>query len=179
MSEKTCAICGKVTCDNEWECHVEACRRAGNPSYTPNNLPIRCIRFDGLMLEHEHGDIEGYIFPINVEYIGQKTEDRYQCVNGLGEISIMDDDWQYCIDHETHALIYANPGVAVTMYECCYTMWSLVSSPRFKGGKRIEDEPAGLCMGSHLLEIGKWKISDESLEKIKEYNKRERKMKLW
>jgi hypothetical protein len=175
MSENICEICGKTSCDNEWECHVEMYKRAGNSSYTPNNLPIRCIRADGLMLEHEHGDHKDYIFPVSVEYIGPITEDRYQVINGLGEVSIMDDDWKYLSDHEEHALIYANSGIAVTIYECCYSVWSLSSSPIFKEGKCIGDEPAGLCMGSHLLEIGKWKLSEESLKKIEVYNSQEHK----
>jgi hypothetical protein len=174
-----CEICGKETCENEWECRVEANRREGGQEFTPNNLPIRCIRADGMMLEHEHGDHPDYIFPVEVEYVGPPDETRYQLVNGDGEIEMMDERWRYGEDHEEHALIFANGSIAVTIYETCSTMWSLLSSHKFKNGKRIEDEPAGLCLGGHLahLEIGKWKLTDESLKKIAEYVKAKRKKK--
>jgi len=167
----TCEICGKAEPCDEWACRVEMNRREGCPEYTPNNLPIRCIRADGVMLEHEHGDHPDYIFPVEVEYVGPKDETRYQLIDGDGNIEMMDEGWRYSVDHEEHALLYTNGSVAVTIYETCSAMWSLLSSSKFKNGKRIDDEPAGLLMGGHLWEIGEWKLTDESLHKIAEYRK--------
>lgn len=173
-----CEICGKAEPCDEWTCRVEMNRREGCPEYTPNNLPIRCIRADGMMLEHEHGDHIDYIFPVDVEYVGPPDEERYQLIDGEGNVEMMDEGWRFAQDHEEHALLYTNGSIAVTIYETCSTMWSLLSSPKFNEGKRIDDEPAGLCIGSQLghLEIGKWKLTDESIQKIREYyhTKRER-----
>lgn len=169
-----CAVCGKAEPCNEWACRVEMNRREGCSEHTPNNLPIRCIRADGMMLEHEHGDHPDYIFPVEIEYVGPKDEERYQLVDGEGNVEMMDEGWRYSTDHEEHALLFASGSVAVTIYETCSAMWSLRSSPKFKDGKKIEDEPAGLCMGGHLWLKDEWKLTEESIEKIKAYVKTKR-----
>ena len=84
-----CEVCGKEICDNEWACRIEMNRRDGYPELTPNNLPIRCIRADGTMLEHEHGDRPDYLFPVEVEYIGPLEEGRYHLVDGEGNVEVM------------------------------------------------------------------------------------------
>lgn len=78
---------------------------------SPNNLPISCVKFDGTMLEHEHGDHPDYKFPVTVEYRGVLPE-------GL-------DEWDCSYKPETHALIYSDGCVAVTLYECTYGMFNL------------------------------------------------------
>lgn len=97
-----CAFCSKPTNDGvdfcDWECHVSHSMRNGGRVYTPNGLPIRCIRNDGLMLEHEHGDHPDYKFPVVVQ--------------GGGEASV-------------HALIYVDDTVALTINEHSYALWHL------------------------------------------------------
>ena len=60
---KPCCGCGKPTEDYlnycNWDCHVQAVIREGGRVHTPNGLPVRCIKADGTLLEHEHGDHAG------------------------------------------------------------------------------------------------------------------------
>ena len=181
MSEEAvCEFCGEAEPCNKWACRVEMNRREGCPEFTPNNLPIRCIRADGMMLEHEHGDHPDYIFPVSVEYIGPPDETRYQLVDGEGNIEMMDDDCKYSTDNETHALLYTNGSIAVTMYETCSAAWQLHEEKRFMfedgedKGVEVVVSVAGTCLGGHLLTPGEWKLTDESLNKISEYLKRKR-----
>lgn len=115
-----------------WACVVEAAKLRGGQVVTPNGLPIRCIQSDGTMLEHEHGDHPDYRFPVEVEYVGPPPKD--------GSYS-----------NETHALIYQDGSMALTLYECCYSMWGLRD---------------GLCLGG-FNERGKWKLTPEALTKIR------------
>jgi hypothetical protein len=123
------------------------------------------------MLEHEHGDHHDYIFPVDVEYCGPKDESRYELSDGSNNISMMDDEWKYMTDHETHALLYANHSVAVTMYETCSSIWFLQEETRGPKGARVVVGKAGRCVASQLyhLEDREWKLTEESLVKIEEY----------
>jgi len=137
-----CQNCGKpneftTTCD--WACSVEAAKKRGGEIFTPNGLPIRCIKGDGTMLEHEHGDHPDYKFPVQVEYVGPPSRESMNLP-----------EWDGSYSTETHALIYQDGSVALTMYECCYSLWSLAD---------------GVCLGGYN-DRKKWKISAESLEKI-------------
>lgn len=76
--------------------------------HTPNGLPVTCVRFDGTELECEHGDHPDYLFPVTVEFTGSRE-------------GLHDFEWQ----PETHALIYTDGRIAVTMHECCYATWLL------------------------------------------------------
>lgn len=105
-----CAQCEKPTQNGphlnppiycSWECRVAACEARGGERRTPNGLPVRCIRFDGLMLECEGGAHRDYLFPVDIV----STEEG-------GEYP------------QLHALIYTDGNVAVTLWEHCYTMWS-------------------------------------------------------
>jgi hypothetical protein len=82
------------------------------------------------MLEHEHGDHPDYYFPIEVE-----------CT----EIEEAVDD--YGDSRQSHALIYTDGYVAITIYEHCYAMW-LVDT--------------GLCIGGSLWKNHIWKITEAS-----------------
>lgn len=107
--KELCLNC-KKECDFnycDWNCHVESAEKAGGQVYTPNKLPIRCIKADGTMLEHEHGDHPDYKFPVVVKFIGKREGD------------------DYADDFEEHALIYTDGCVAITLYEYCYAMWYL------------------------------------------------------
>lgn len=175
MSEiKICEICGSSIHEfsnycEDWNCHIEIAKRNGGEVFTPNNLPILSIRHDWKMLEHEHGDHPDYIFPVDVEYVGPKDESRYELSDGNGYISTMDESWKYLTDHETHALLYANHSVAVTMYETCSSVWFLQEDIRGPLNARVLVGKAGRCVASHLLNGEEWCISEESLAKIKEY----------
>ncbi len=137
---KNCLFCGKETPFKSrnycgWDCHVEEAKQNGGILHTPNGLPVKCIRHDGLMMECEHGDHPDYKFPIEVEYIGGEPE-----FDGFPT--------------ETHALIYTDGSVAVSLYECCFAMWYL---------------PSGTFGGGAIWGSGKYRITGESLAKIKEY----------
>lgn len=104
MSKK-CLQCGKEIKDYlnycDGDCLIQSAKDAGGRVHCPNGLPIRCIKHDNTMLEHEHGDHPDYKFPVTVVWGGNDRET------------------------ETHALIYNDRTIAVTMYECCYYMWLL------------------------------------------------------
>jgi len=131
-----CLHCGKETpeylnyCD--WDCLVAAAKAAGGRVHTPNGLPIMCVKYDNLMLECEHGDHEDYKFPVTVEYIGPPTEDEQE-----------HDEW--------HAVVYVNESIVVTIYECCYAMWSLRD---------------GQCVGGSLWKANEWKLDLQGMQKF-------------
>ena len=146
----TCLNCGKETikfrnyCN--WDCHIELAKKNGGRVHTPNNLPIRCITGGSLMLEVEHGDHPDYKFPVEVVYIGDRRDfdDEDESGNKI-PCSANALDLQ---THETHALIYSDGSIAVTIYECTYSMWYVESGVK-----------SGLPKN--------WKLTDESLEKIR------------
>jgi len=167
---KVCERCGEEYpsycnyCNNS-ECNIAMWREEGCEEHLPNGLPVRCVKHNGLMLEHEHGDHPDYVFPVDIEYVGDITDsDRVDY-----EYFMPDDDEPASDDKvrksmcETHALIYTDGCVVVTMYECCYAMWYL--SEGYK-------EPAGMCGGGSLWKKNEWKLTDESIEKIKDHAKR-------
>lgn len=139
MNKYPCQNCGKMNegrnyCD--WNCDVASAKKEGGLEILPNGLPIGCIRADGTMLEHEHGDHPTYKFPVTIEYRGVVPEDFPEW------------DTSYC--PELHALIYEDGYIAVTLYECCYSIWSL-NNGQWVGG-RFGDKD--------------WYMTKESLEKI-------------
>lgn len=137
---KTCPNCSKEMpswvnyCS--WNCGIELCRKDGGREFTPNGLPIKSIRWDGLMLEHSHGDHPDYKFPISAMRVNRIPVDE----NGLNE------------NHETHALIYTDGHVAVSLYEGCYSIWS-VGSGKSLGGWNNRHE---------------WALDGKSLKKLRE-----------
>lgn len=148
-----CGFCGK---DNElyqycdWDCRMRAAITDGGQKHLPNGLPVKAIKADGSMYEHEHGDHPDYKFPVDIEYVGPilpvDEEDYKTCCNSEGtEKQIRE------FRSETHALIYSDYSVALTMYEYCYAMWSLHD---------------GALIGGSLWERGLWKLSQASIEKI-------------
>lgn len=123
----------------------------------PNNLPITCVRADSTMLEHEHADHPDYKFPIVARFhksVEQQMEEGAAWQDGEGNVIPMTREDVDSISEQTHALIYADRSIALTLYECCYAMWSL------RDGKV-------LC-GTHLWKReGEWILTPESLEKIR------------
>ena len=153
MSLHPCVNCGKENaCTNycDWDCHVAYAEKLGGVKHQPNGLPIRCIKHDGMMYEHEHGDHPDYKFPVVVEYVGRLDGDitRY---HGTFKRIPTDQEMRDSM-RETHALIYDDGFVAVTLYECCYALWSLRE---------------GKCLGGNLWKGGEWKLSSDSLNKIR------------
>jgi len=110
MKTYTCVNCGKITPDGsnycDWDCHIELAVKEGGVKHQPNGLPIRSIKYENSMWEHEHGDHRNYKFPVDVE--------------------LHDDAGESC--DEIHAFIYTDGQIAMTIYECQYFLWSL-----FKG----------------------------------------------
>jgi hypothetical protein len=159
INQDVCEVCGKEIPKDynhcpEWKCYIELNKRSGGKIFTPNNLPIRCVKADGTMLEHEHGDHIDYIFPVEVEYIGPKNDERYQLTDGLGNVEMMMRVGD-SVDHEEHALLYANYGVAVTIYETCPAAWELYPFPKFVEGHKVEPVN-GLCLWWSF--IGTWYV---------------------
>lgn len=94
-----------------WDETVARLTAEGAVVHTPNGLPVRCIRHDGMMLECGNGDHPNYLFPVFVEYIGQLPEDTA--------------DWErdYLSHPQLYAVIFADDAVVLTLFECCYYLF--------------------------------------------------------
>ena len=131
-------FCGKETqpghnyCD--FLCMIEAAKAEGGVVSTPNGLPIGSIHANGNMYEHEHGDHPDYKFPVQVEYIGPVGEDEIHDYTMMTGKEPPDEESVRRLNGQTHALIYTDGTIAVTLYESCYAMW-LVQSGKNLGGK--------------------------------------------
>ncbi len=115
-----------------WDCNVATHIREGGKVHTPNGLPIGCICVDGNLYEIEHGDHPDYKFPVKIEYIGKEDIPESE-------------RW------ETHALIWFDDCVALTLYECCYFMWN-----RSTGDQILTGIPS-------IPFIPQWRLADTSL----------------
>jgi len=158
---KTCPACGKEPpqyhnyCN--WECHVDHAKKLGGVVHCPNGLPIRCITRDNLMIECEHGDHPDYKFPVTVVYVGNDPKADFQVMHGDGAVEPMSDEMARDRMQETHALIYTDGTIALTMYECGYGLWSL------RDGRFIS--------GPSWMRGDIFRLSDESMAKVKELKK--------
>lgn len=99
-----------------WEERVRTGLLSGGISYTPNGLPIQCIRYDDFMTEGEHGWHDDYKLHIRAKYEGPAREDPYH---------------EYGV--EGMDVIYSDGTVVLAMYEYCYTIWRLRDG-EFLGG---------------------------------------------
>jgi len=140
----------------DWDCGVALAKKAGGRVRTPNGLPIGCIKADNTMLEMEHGDHPDYKFPVEIEYIADLTDDDRSDAELMG-YETSDEDVRRS-RHEKHALIYTDGNVALTMYECNYAMWHLRD---------------GDSLGGRYAKQGVLRLSQESIEKIRNAFKRE------
>lgn len=141
----SCSFC-KKECPSghnycSWDCHVAEAIANGSEAYLPNGLPIQCITASGKLLECEHGDHPTYMFPVTLVYDGDPEDvtDRDE----TGKII-------HSAEKQPAALIYTDGCIAVTMSECCYTMWHLPKN-EFLGGSRWHK---------------KYKLAASSLEKV-------------
>ena len=139
-----------------WECHIEAAKADGGRVIAPNGLPLCCIRSDGALLEHEHADHPFYKFPVQVRFHKTPQEmfdagDSFW-VDGKGRSTpkTLEDIVLDCF--EDHALLYAGKTVALTVYECCYALFSLQDGRVLRGSLWTE---------------GHWYLTPEALEKIR------------
>lgn len=135
--------------ERTWSEDVAAAQATGAPIFAPNGLPIRVLRHDGATLEHEHADHRDYKFPVVAEYIGNPDRHMWHTSEGLVPMSA---DEAYADAHETHALIYTDGYVAVTMHEHCYAMWYLHD---------------GAFAGGSLWNKGEWRLTREAVERIR------------
>lgn len=109
----------------------------------PNDLPVSCLSARGEMLECEHGDHPDYMFPVTALYVGADEE---KFIERHGD-TVVD------CGRELHALIYTDGTIALTMYECCYSMWSVGD---------------GKILNEHLwYKKGEWRLDEKSLERIR------------
>ena len=131
-------FCGKELqsghnyCD--FQCMIEAAKAEGGEVHTPNGLPIKSIHANANMYEHEHGDHPDYKFPVEIEYVGPIGEDEIHDYTMITGKEPPNEEAVRRLNGQTHALIYTDGTVAVTLYECCYAMWS-VKSGKYLGGK--------------------------------------------
>ena len=162
---KKCPGCDKQMDDYvnfcSWDCHVELAKRDGATKHCPNGLPVKCITRDNLMIEHEHGDHPDYKFPVEVNFVGLITPDDcydYELLTGNKYEGENDLQAVRRFKSEIHALIYVDGSIALTMYECCYKIFSL------RDGMNISGASSGWKRGEYIL-------SDESLKKARELKK--------
>jgi len=177
--------------DQSWREQVEAARKEGGPIFQKNGLPIRAIRHDGALLEHEHADHPSYLFPVTVEFAGEKPDffhERFvkkdvrpahygvECAiewnRGEGKAFCktcnvalttaeqvhIDAYWMASVEESMHeprdeALIFHDESIALTLYECSYTVWH-----------RRGNSAGEMLFGPGWMKG--WRLTAESVEKI-------------
>jgi hypothetical protein len=143
-----CCNCGKKIPDLHsyctWDCQIDAWRKSGGVECCPNGLPVRCLRSDGVMLEHAAADHHDYKFPIQVEFVGQIPADHK--------------DWDHSYENELHALIYSDGFIAVTICDCSYFMWYVNNRDNGRYGGKEEW-------------YKEWRLTDDALEKCRKFRK--------
>ena len=107
-----------------WECSVGHAKSRGGAVHSPNGLPVRSIRFDDSMWEHEHADHPGYMFPVEVRFVGELPDEWRQYHVAMHGRELTDEEFRDS-EGQTHALVFLDGCVALTMYECCYALWRL------------------------------------------------------
>ena len=132
----TCLFCGKETENYQnycsFECMIEEAKANGGKIICPNNLPIKVIRADNTMLEHEAADHPDYKFPITAV---PKNPDE--------------EEFPF---NEFHGVIYFDDRIVVTIYECCYWMWHR------SNGRCLSKNDWGYVLNEESLEkIKSWK----------------------
>ena len=95
----------------------------------------------------EHSDHPNFMFPVHVDFVGS------------GEGCDTDELWRLSFG-ATHALVYADGCVAVTLHECCYGFWGL------SDGTALQNERA--------LWGAEYRLDEGSIMKIHAHLKRER-----
>lgn len=149
---RKCAFCGKEPppynnyCN--WECQIGLAKSLGGKVITPNGLPIACIKANNDMLEDAHADHPDYKFPVEVKYIGTEFYIEDEVLMFGRDLTEAE---RLRSRDETHALIYTDGCVAVTMYECCYAFFYL------RDGK---------LAGGSCWQLGDYELAPESRSEI-------------
>lgn len=129
----------------DWNTRVEwLLRQTGTRKHLPNNLPVRCIRHDGLMLECENGDHQDYLFPVDAE-----SSHAPEVVPGGPPLPF---------NQPRHALIYTDGNVALTLYECCYSLWHIGRDGEWISGA-LQDDSYRLTRDS-VDKIKAWSVAE-------------------
>lgn len=128
MEKRICVgVCGKEVdkyhnwC-NDSDCRIQSYLKDGGSIHAPNGLPVTCFRYDGMMLECEHGDHPNYRIPVTVKYVGDDPDEVSQ-------------------PYQLHAVIFKDEAMCLTLYECRYFMWSL------SNGAHIGRDKNNMCYG--------------------------------
>ena len=106
-----CDHCGKPAPEHQracsWDCIVAKARANGAREHLPNGLPPAGLRYDGsggmVLVECDGGDHPTYLFPVEALRTDLPPDHKYRV--------------------ETHALIYTDGCVAVTLSEHQYYAW--------------------------------------------------------
>lgn len=120
-TKMVCEHCGgeKRPPDNycSWGCHVQEALAQNGERICPNGLPERCVRADGVVMEHQHADVEGYLFPVDVD----GEDDAEDLAAGHREYPA------------SHAFLGEHEGVLLTIYEFNYYLWRAADGAPLKG----------------------------------------------
>lgn len=150
---KFCSFCKKEIerysnyCN--WNCIVEEAKANGGKIHCPNGLPIRSVDVNGNMWEHEHGDHPDYKFPVDVHYVGPIDDsDRELWTSFMGRAVTDEEILQ--MESETHALIYCDASIALTLYECCYAVFNLHTGMVNSGPMWLRKKQ--WCLAGHSIE---------------------------
>ena len=110
-TKMACQHCGGETRPAEnycsWACHVQEALAQNGARICPNGLPVRCVRADGVVMEHMHADVEGYLFPVEVD----GEDDAESIAAGCREYPA------------SHAFLGEQEGALLTVYEFCEYRW--------------------------------------------------------
>ena len=105
--------------------------------------------------EHEHSKHTDYKCAVDVEFIGDITEEDREDFRMLYSSEPENDGEVRASKMQTHALIYTDGSIVVTLYEYVYAFWFAID---------------GNLMHGLLWKHGQVKLSNDSLGLIKEFS---------
>lgn len=120
-----------------WSRDVARAVAEGGRVNTPNGLPVRSIRFDGLMSECSEGDHATYLFPVDVT----GENDARDAADGHAEYP------------QLHALIYTDGVIALTLYEANYAIWSVRDGAPRGGRYQRDHERLSTCSREKIASL--------------------------
>lgn len=123
-----------------WEEEVNQRKLAGAKIIAPNGLPIRFVRSDGVLLEIEGADHEGYKFPITTEHVDDTSpEDSF-------------------IRSRRHAVVFVENHVCLTVFNGSYHLWSVQDGRALVG--RLHDMKWAIANDSlkKIQRIHEWEV---------------------
>lgn len=97
-----------------------------------------------------------YIFDVFIEPVNVNSIELISHAESLsGRANLLQEEVEDYVT-EQHELIYTDGHIAVTLYECCYGIWHVWKQ-------------CTTNIGGSLWKPGQFKLSDESIKKIKNY----------